>query len=177
MKNLFLLASLALVTFTTCKKDEPIPKVACLKLERVSNWRIEKFKNDYSIQFPSDYEGGIYGFEGNIFYKFRTNKEVAFDYSFCGPVSCEDFGIELENPHPATINLIRLNNQVENLNNRLNLCDKGEIVGVYYYSSNSDAFGKIYLKDDDKFKEALSVKYKVEFKDEVEKILKTIKKK
>lgn len=179
MKQLhyFLLIFLLNPLFISCKKDNSTIN-DCLSLELNANWASENFKRSYSIQFPSDYEGnGMVGFEGNVFSKSRKDKKIKFQYAFCSPLFCNDFGKELVNSNDSSISITDTNGQQLTLNKKINLCENDKVVGVYYYIDRPNALGKLFWKQENSFREALTVEYEVAFQNEVEQILKTIKSK
>ena len=175
MKNKLLLITLSILLFAFCKKDVPITG-NCLQLGTKPNWTTVNFKAEYTIQFSSDYEGqGMVGFEGNTFYKWRVDKKVRMNYSFCSPLWCDDFGNDLDNPNSSSITITEPNGQQLILDKRKNLCNNNTTVGIYYYTDNAYSVGKLFWKRDNKYQEALTVHYEKEFQNEVEQILKTIR--
>ena len=90
IKILYILFILLIVC--SCNdNDEQIDK-NCVENKQMDNWITESFKSNYSIQFPSNYEGqGMVGFEGNMFSKIRSDSLVELSYIYCSPLYCEDF--------------------------------------------------------------------------------------
>lgn len=91
MKQLLLIVPL-LFLLLSCKKDEVIMNDST-ELQQQSAWKSEKFKWDYTIQFPRYYDGGyMQGFEGGTFDKLRDDTRTHFFYSYTNGLQYFDFG-------------------------------------------------------------------------------------
>ena len=151
-----------------------MPQTNCITVTQVANWITEPFKYQYTIQFPSSYEGiGMAGFEGNIFRKTRTDNQVNFSYSFCSPVYCEDFGSSLISPIPDSFS-VYVNNVGIFFDQKKEFCSNGEIEGIFYHTSTASAQGLYYMRRDTNFLQGLNVEFEISELTEVENILKTI---
>lgn len=172
-----ILLSIGSLTLLQCTSDAPAP-VPCLPMATNPVWPTENFKSEMVIQFTRDYQGpGMQGFEGNIFYKERVDKNVTIQYAFCGPLWCTDFGQELANPNASSIAIIDPNGQPLVLGLRKNLCDGDEIKGILFYEDQGTIDGRLYIKQGSSFQEAALLQYTKPFQAEVESILQTIRSK
>lgn len=177
MKTPIKLILLFLLLFN-CSEDNDdnmeAPDNTCIELTQNTEWVVEQFKNDFTIQFPDNYDGGITGFEGNLFLKFRDDNMIRMGYNYCGPLFCEDFGDEtVSEPFPESITTLIFGEVT--LTNTQQFCVNGEVVAILYYSDPSDARGKLFMKQEGEFVEALSVVYSSDTFDEVIAILTTIR--
>ena len=164
---------LLLIFITSCKKE--VINDDCLMLSQNSGWVKSDFKNNYTIQFPSNYFGeGKVGFEGNIFRKIRNDSSVIFSYNYCTPLFCTDFGDTLSQPFPGSTD-IKINDSIINLNQKINLCDSNMQTAILYYN-NDKSNARLYWKDNGVYKQALEIVYNYSRHQEVLDIIKTIKK-
>ncbi|MGB3076711.1 MAG: hypothetical protein WBB36_15385, partial [Chitinophagales bacterium] len=138
-----------------------------------SAWKSEKFKWDYTIQFPRYYDGGyMQGFEGGTFDKLRDDTRTHFFYSYTNGLQYFDFGDTLVD---ETIDSISVGDMLTILPFRLDFTQNGQTVGILFYNDVwSVSSGILYWKDDGVFKNALRVSYANDRKDEMLTILKTI---
>ena len=61
--------SFILLIVCSCNDNEEQIDMDCVENKQMGYWITELFKSNYTIQFPSNYEGqGMVGFEGNIFF-------------------------------------------------------------------------------------------------------------
>lgn len=149
----------------------------CLKMSDNSNWTTEDFKLEYTIQFPSNYEGtGMVGFEGNFFSKNRIDDKVSFNYSFCGPLLCLDFGEALASTATTEIIVIDRNNNEVILASKKEFCSNGMVEGILYHNTDASSMGKYYMKQDSEYLEGLTVYFDYSEYSEVERIIQTITK-
>ncbi|NOZ74385.1 MAG: hypothetical protein GXO90_03275 [FCB group bacterium] len=171
MKVTFITLSLLMVYACSDQNQE----TDCIPTEQNYHWTAEPFKTDFTIQFPSNYNGpGLHGFEGNIFYKARTDSSVEFEYFYCGPLNCEDFGDTLPNPYPDSIMVNYGSSEERNMNQLVLFCTNGEETGIFYHDQNEIAKGKYFQRVNRVYLEALSIRYDLGLEDEVENILRTI---
>lgn len=165
------------IGFSRCASDSAAP-VPCLPMATNPVWPTENFKSDMVIQFTRDYQGpGMQGFEGNVFFKERSNKQVTIQYAFCGPLWCTDYGQELSNPNASSIAILDPNGQALVLGLRKNLCDGDVVKGILFYEDQGTIDARLYIKQGSSFQEAALLQYTKPFQAEVESILQTIRSK
>lgn len=175
MKNKHFIILFFIILFTTCKKDVPITGDR-MQMATNPDWTTENFKTVYTIQFPADYDGeGMVGFEGNTFSKNRKDNKVKMSYMFCTNTFCYDFGPVLNNSNQTHISTTDQNGYQVTLNKKIKFCNNNSIFGIYFFNDDSIKTGKLYWKQDNNYKEALTVFYKKDFQFEVEQIIKTIR--
>lgn len=177
--KLAILAVLCVFLLAACQKGKSGHDIAnAYELKQNPAWETEKFKNNYTIQFPSGFTGGINGFEGNIFDKRNTNDSIYFSYSFCSPIFCYDFGDTLENAAQTTIQgIFNFGKDTIQLSQRINFTKNNQIIGICFYDKKPVSHGKLFWKDEGVYKEALNVRYKKEYQQIVIEIIGTIVKK
>ncbi len=172
--------SLILLTFAfaACKKDKIEPnKENIIEMVTNPNFSKENFKTDFTIQFPTNYDGiGMIGFEGNTFSKARVDDKIVLKYSFCGPTYCNDFGSDLANNNATQLSITDINGQQILLTNRLNFGKNNSIEWIYFYNQSAQSIGKLYGKQGNVYQEALTIYYENTLQNEVVDILKTIDK-
>ena len=174
IKILYILFILLIVC--SCNdNDEQIDK-NCVENKQMDNWITESFKSNYSIQFPSNYEGqGMVGFGGNMFSKIRSDSLVELSYIYCSPLYCEDFGAILFEPIPSSIFAYNKQNTEVELTEQVLFCQNDDETALFYHNMEDKAVGKLYIKIDGLYLEAISVFYDIDEHQEIENILKTIK--
>lgn len=96
---------------------------------------------------------------------------------FCSPLWCADFGTDLNNPNQTQISAIDQNGRQVILSKKKKICENETVVGIYFYNNNSTITGKLFWEQNNNYKEALTIYYEKNFQNEVEQIIKTIKKK
>lgn len=166
MKKAFF--ALAMITsLLSCKKEEANPE---------DSWEKEKFKSDYTIQFPGYYTGGyIQGFEGPSFSKVRDDARVNFTYNFTNGLQSFEFGDTLQDEIIDSI-WVAQGDLLMLLTNRLDIMENENIAGILFYNDVwSISMGELYWKDGGVFKDALTIHYANDLKDEAFAIVKTIK--
>jgi hypothetical protein len=164
-----------IIAIVACKKD--IGNNDRIPLSQNPNWTTIPFKRYYTIQFPGNYVGdGMLGYEGNFFFKGRNDATVDFKYNYCSSTYCLDFGDSIDNfPKPNSID-ISFNNEVVVLDRKARFFDdSGSGLAILYYNNKANAHGKLYWKDENKFKAALDINYDFSRHQEVLDIIKTIK--
>jgi hypothetical protein len=163
--------------FTSCQKGKQSIENT-YQIKQNSTWETEKFKTDYTIQFPAGFTGGVNGFEGNVFMKNNSTDSTSFTYNYCDSLHCNDFGDTLKTTTNTVIQgLFNFKRDTIQLDQRVNFTKENEIVAIYYHNENSISRGKLFWKDDGVFKEALDVKYRKENNDQVIEIIGSITKK
>lgn len=166
MKNVFF--ALAIITsLLSCKKEDANPE---------DSWEKEKFKSDYTIQFPDYYTGGyIQGFEGPSFNKVRDDTRVNFNYNFSNGLQSFEFGDTLLDENIDSL-WVEQGDLLILLPSRLDIMDNGNITGILFYNDVwSISMGELYWKDGGVYKDALSIHYANDLKDEAFSIVKSIK--
>ena len=162
-----------------CKKDEIIspPLGDSIEIQQHAGWTAEKFKSQYTIQFPSNYTGGyIQGFEGGSFDKLRDDSTAHMMYFFGDILQNFDFGDTLQNINADSIWVSQGDPQIL-LDHRIDFTENGITVGILFYNEWSTIrTGELYWNDDGAFKDALSIYYSGNLQEEVISILQTIKK-
>ncbi|TAN01842.1 MAG: hypothetical protein EPN39_01210 [Chitinophagaceae bacterium] len=176
MKSLILLTLWGILLVACHKENQGVKNV--YEVKQHAAWNAEKFKDGYTIQFPSGFTGGVTGFEGNIFYKSNTNDSVYFSYAFCSPTFCYDFGDTLKNTTETSIQgIFNFGKDTVSLAQRMNFTKNNQIEGIYFYDKEPFSHGKLYWKDGGVYKEALNAQYKKEHQQSVIEIMGTIQKK
>ncbi len=186
--NAIFLSLLALLALSACRNTDPDPlpdpDQNCDFYNQNPDWVEEDFKTDYTIRYTADYNGGITGFEGNMFFKTKADSSIAFYYAFCGPLWCEDFGDSIQAPLPNSLDIPNLRSQGGTIGanyaqNIFDVCDPNEIVGVLYFTEPLLAgVGAFYLGDPNgTLRAAFNVEYGPGTLSEVVTVLGTIEKK
>ncbi|MEL7529958.1 MAG: hypothetical protein AAFN10_01555 [Bacteroidota bacterium] len=186
--NLIICSLLALLALSACRITEPEPfpdpDQGCDFYNQNPDWIEEDFKTKYSIRFTPDYDGGITGFEGNLFFKTKGDSSIAFYYAFCSPTYCEDFGASIQAPLPDSIEIPNYRFQggttmATYAQNIFDVCDPNEILGVLYFTEPLIAgVGTFYLGDPNgSLREAVYIEYDPNTLSEVVTILGTIEEK
>jgi hypothetical protein len=159
----------------SCKRE--VDKKDCVTLSQNPDWTTSDFKSNYTIQLPDNYFGnGKVGFEGNIYDKTRDDSSINFSYSYCSPLHCADFGENLSEPFPGSIN-ITANNRTITLDQKMTFCGDHAQAAVLYYNNDNDSHARLYWKDNGEYKQALEISYKHSRHQDVLDIIKTIKEK
>ena len=174
-KKILYILFILLIVCSCNDNDEQIDK-NCVENKQIDNWITESFKSNYSIQFPSNYEGqGMVGFEGNMYSKIRSDSLVELSYMYCSPLYCEDFGAILFEPIPSSIFTYNKQNTEVELTEQVLFCQNDDETALFYHNMEDKAVGKLYMKIDGLYLEAVSVFYDIDEHQEIENILKTIK--
>ena len=168
--------SFILLIVCSCNDNEEQIDMDCVENKQMGYWIIELFKSNYTIQFPSNYEGqGMVGFEGNIFSKIRSDSLVELSYSYCSALFCEDFGDTLNEPTPSSIVVYNKQHTEVELTEHVVFCLNDDKTTLFYHNMEEMAVGKLYMKINGLYLEAVSVFYDIGAHQEIENILKTIK--
>lgn len=166
-----------LTILSSCGKDEVPEKSDCIGISENSNWTTEDFKENFTIQFPDNYEGsGMVGFEGNLFNKNRVDDKVKLTYSFCGPTFCKDFGNALDVSIPNSIIAKDEENIDVTLDSKKEFCLDGNVKGILYYNTEINSTGKYYIIQESEYLDGLTIYFDNTEYQEVENIVKTIMK-
>lgn len=177
MKILFIPFMLLLAS---CCKEEKIidTNINCINMEANPNFSTEAFKDKYTIQFPSHYIGdGLLKEESATFEK-KSGSDINFSYLYSSSVDgLIYFGQKLANPIPDKLESASQSLD-ENLALKKEFCLNDDIEVIFYYNLdiNTTSYGKLYMKHNDWYYEGLNVTFRTELLDEVEAVIKTIRK-
>ncbi len=165
---------------TSCCKEEKIieTNINCNNLEANPNFTTEAFKDKYTIQFPIHYTGAGLLKEESATFEKKSGSDINFSYLYSSPVDgLIYFGQKLTNPIPDKLESPS-QSLTENLALKKEFCLNGVIEAIFYYKLdvNSTSYGKLYMKHNDWYSEALNVTFRAELLDEVEAVIKTIRK-
>jgi hypothetical protein len=165
---------------TSCCKEEKIieTNINCINMEANPNFTTENFKDGYTIQFPSHYTGDGLLIDESATFEKKSGADIYFSYLYSSPVDgLVYFGQKLANPIPDKLESPS-QSLIENLSLKKEFCLNDDIELVLYYSLNSNAasFGKLYMKHKDWYYEGLTIFFRAELFDEVEAVIKTIRK-
>ncbi|MEL6650903.1 MAG: hypothetical protein AAFQ87_08885 [Bacteroidota bacterium] len=161
----------------------PDPDQGCEFYNQNPDWLEEDFKFQYTIRFTSGYQGGISGFEGNMFSKWKADTSISVRYAYCGPLWCDDFRDTLIAPLPAQLFIPAALNQgipdsvlAPYSETVYSVCDSTAVIGVLYYTDTTGpGMANFYMgKPDSLVLEALGVEYRAGALAEVFTILGTI---
>lgn len=158
-----------------CKKDPDFPNTDCIEMEQNPNFTTEDLNEEYTMQFPNDYQGeGLIVDEYAEFLKYSD--DVVIKYSFLCPTDCIKFyGGLLDHPIPnfvvgSTIDGITI------LNQKVEFCKNEMIEALFYHNSADLSFGILYLNVEDQYFESATIQFKKEKLGDVIAILSTLKK-
>lgn len=162
-----------LLLLSSCKKDQVIITDSN-ELQQQPAWKTEKFKADYTMQFPGYYDGGyMQGFEGGTFDKIRDDTRVHFTYSYSNGLQYFDFGDTLADKNTDSI---AVGDLLLILPYRISLTENGDTAGILFYNDVwSVSTAVLYWKDGGVYKNALRIGYANDMKEEMLTILKTIR--
>jgi hypothetical protein len=162
MKKILMISLLIFLLIDCAKNDY---KDNIYYLTSMSHWTTIDFKTNYTIQVPVGFVGeGLGGFEGNTFYKYSLDNKIQLSAGYCNSLYCDDFGDPLKDSLPATIQITNnyskrvTLNQIEYFQQNSGGQNSGTI-GVFYYSKNDTANGRLYWKDNGTLKDALEVEF------------------
>lgn len=165
---------------TSCCKEEKIidTNINCINMEANPNFSTEAFKDKYTIQFPSHYIGdGLLKEESATFEK-KSGSDINFSYLYSSSVDgLIYFGQKLANPIPDKLESASQSLD-ENLALKKEFCLNDDIEAIFYYNLdiNTTSYGKLYMKHNDWYYEGLNVTFRAELLDDVEAVIKTIRK-
>ena len=116
-------------------------------------------------------------FEGNFFSKEHGEISGSLSYAFCGPLFCEDFSEELSTPIPLSVTISTTEGLRIELDNVTRFCNETEVLALWYSVTDpvaDDVHGRLYMKHEGVFREALHGRYESSLNEEVLQILSTI---
>jgi hypothetical protein len=177
MKILFIPFILFLAS--CCKEEKTSDtNINCINMEVNPNFTTEAFKDGYTIQFPSEYTGDGLLKDESVTFEKRSGSDLYFSYLYSSPIDgLIFFGQKLSNQIPDKLES-PFQSLTENLALKKEFCLNDEIEAIFYYNLdvNTTSYGKLYMKHNDWYYEALNVTFRAELLDEVEAVIKTIKK-
>lgn len=162
-----------------CKENEkPSIHSYCIQMESNPAFITEPFKEGYTIQFPSGFMG--VGLQKSPFTSFNKEKTsgMRFYYTYNSDISSDVFfGQKLANPIPDKLESASQSLD-ENLALKKEFCLNDDVEAVLYYNldTNIPSYGKLYMKHKDWYYEGLTIFFRAELLDEVEAVIKTIRK-
>ena len=165
---------------TSCCKEEKIieTNINCINMEANPNFTTENFKDGYTIQFPSHYTGDGLLIDESVTFEKKSGSDLYFSYLYSSPVDgLIYFGQKLANPIPDKLKSPS-QSLTENLALKKEFCLNDEIEAIFYYNLdvNTSSYGKLYMKHNDWYYEGLNITFRAELLDEVEAVIKTIRK-
>lgn len=174
---------LFVLLIVSCKKSggdkDPaynIDDANCIVLSQNPNWDTTSFKTRYTIQFPNNYTVTKKQVPSGTDYSVQRNdKSVHFNYMYCGSLDCYN-SERLPASFPDYVDYSAWGIE-KILDQKATFCDGNLLTGVLYYNKGSECFGRLFWKEDGKYKEALLVYFNHSQYQEVLDIIKTIKRK
>jgi len=164
----------------SCSKEAETLSISsdCIQIKTNPAFTTEPFKEGYTIQFPSGFTG--MGLQKSPFLSFSKEKtsDISFFYTYNSDISSDVFfGQKLANPIPDKLESASQSLD-ENLALKKEFCLNDDVEAVLYYNldTNIPSYGKLYMKHKDWYYEGLNVTFRAELIDEVEAIIKTIRK-
>ena len=177
MKKILLL-SLIISLLINCRKNNEGEYVNDFNLTTISGWPTIDFKTNYSIQVPAAFVGlGLTGFEGKSFYKTSADHTLILYGGYSTGLFTVDFGDTLQNPVPKSIQVISTYSQLMTLDQIETFYQDSQIAGILFYANADHSWGRLYWKDDNLFKDALHIDFKLSDLETVNKIIRSIKRK
>jgi len=152
-------------------------------------WKKEIYNSEYSIMFPSTYEGGIHQeASGTTFYKTRNDEKVTISGGFCNelayPCLASDYTGQTLDNITDSIAYTTLRGQLAYLNKRIIIDDNQNILVCFYFTNSyggtfRNSYGQIYLRtcNSSCYRMAGSVEFASSEQQELEEIIKTLKQK
>ena len=129
-------------------------------------WDTERLDDDYVIQFPNSYKGGIGPtIEGPEFSLRREDQRV---YFLASRILTGGY-FPLANPRPDSIQYTNLS-----LNRTVAFQHNGQTQGLFYYSRQPKSQGQLYLLRNGQLVFSMTVQYDADLYQEVLGILQTI---
>jgi len=159
--KLILTFLLIIIVLTHCEKDVSTAKPNIYTLTTVDGWLTINFKTNYTIQVPNDFLGiGMAGFEGNTFEKYSKDSKIILSYAYSnGGTFFYDFGDNLQHPIPKNLTVKDQSGISHTLDKTDFYTQNSDTLGIFYYSNDTLAFGKVYWLDNGFFKQALDIKF------------------
>ena len=169
---------LAIFLLIGCKKSDNEKDVNYYDLITINDWATIDFKTNYTIQVPNGFVGpGMVIFEGNTFFKSSVDNKIQLSAGYCNGLFCSDFGDSIKNPIPASIHVMNNYSKMVTLSQIEYFRQNTETTGIFYYSQDDTANGRLYWKDNGTLKDALEVEFNKSNLDTVFKIIGSIKRK
>ena len=162
--------------------------ISC-KDENDTIWKKEIYNSEYSIMFPSTYEGGIHQEpSGTTFSKRRNDEKVTISGGFCDelayPCIASDYIGQSLNNITDSISYTNLRGQLAYLNKRIINDDNQNILGCFYFTNSyggtfRNSYGLIYLRtcNSSCYRMAGIIEFASSEQQEIEEIIKTIRQK
>ncbi|OQP58746.1 hypothetical protein [Niastella populi] len=148
----------------------------CILTSQNAGWTTTDLKSNYTIQFPDNYSvTKQQGYEGIVYDVKRDDNSVRFSYIYCNSMECYGFG-GLPASFPDFINYGSAGSSIK-LDQKATFCNGNLLTGVLYFTSDNDAYARLYWKDNGAYKHALDVSYNRSRHQEVIDIVKTIRRK
>ncbi len=165
---------------TSCCKEEKIidTNINCINMETNPNFTTEAFKDGYTIQFPSHYTGDGLSIDERVTFEKKSEFDLYFSNLYSSPIDgLIYFGQKLPNPIPDKLESTS-QSLTENLSLKKEFCLNDNIEAIFYYNLdiNTTSYGKLYMKHNDWYYEGLNVTFRAELLDDVEAVIKTIRK-
>lgn len=157
-----------LIFIAGCHTDAVLPDANSSTLSATSQpgWKTESLNEDYTIQFPKSYIGGIrQTIEGPQFMKYREDQKASFN----GQLPPLSYGLSLAQPRPDTIMFSTIP-----LTKTVTFERNGQIQSVFYYTQQAKTFGQVYVLKNTQLRACLTVSYTYDIQSEVLGILQTI---
>ena len=160
--------------------------ISC-KDENETIWKKEIYNSEYSIMFPSTYEGGIHQeAEGTTFNKTRNDNKVTISAGFCNelayPCLASDYNGQTLDKILDSMTYTDLRGQLAYFNKRIIVADNQNISVCFYFTNSyggtfRDSYGQIYLRtcNGSCYRMAGSVEFASSEQQEIEEIIKTLK--
>ncbi|HMR87859.1 MAG TPA: hypothetical protein PKD51_06880, partial [Saprospiraceae bacterium] len=164
----------------SCTKEEKTSdtNIICINMEANPNFPTEAFKDGYTIQFPSEYTGDGLLIDESATFEKKSGTDLYFSYLYSSPVDgLIYFGQKLATPIPDKLQILS-QSLTGNLALKKEFCLNDEIEAILYYNleTNTTSFGKLFMKHNDWYYEGLNVTFRAELLDELEAVIKTIRK-
>lgn len=164
-----LICTLLLISLFACNGNQailPDANSTLIDVQTQSSWQATPLDNEYIIQFPSNYKGGIGpSIEGP---EFSLQKEDQRAY-FLGSSFFTASAPPLATPRPDSLTYPSWV-----LNRLVTFRRSGHTQGFFYYSAQPKTQGQLYLLRNGKFALSMSVQYDADLQQEVLGILQTI---
>ena len=173
--------SIVLTIFNSCRDDN--------ENNSLTNWKREVYNTEYSIMFPSTYNGGInQEASGTTFYKTRNDNKVTISGGFCDqlayPCLASDYTGQTLESNTDSIAYTNLSGQLAYLNKRIIINDNQNILACFYFTNSyggtfRNSYGRIYLRtcNNSCYRMAGVVEFASSEQQELIEIIKTLKQK
>ncbi len=143
---------------TSCREESNLPD-DCIMHTAFNDWRMEGFKDGYTIQLPEYFIGmGMQGFEGNMFERYNPDSSIMISYAFCNGTYCYDFGDTIPEPLLENVlpnDFLMASYEIEIIDKYF--CSDDQLTGLLYYVEDSINRGVFYMKGYGGYLEAASI--------------------